>query len=327
MIMILFPTYQVVGSFALLYFIMARMLIIFFFGMQLAYIVQLANHESLKHKNKLPMYVFLLLSSEIGILVSIFVNRLMISHGVSLVHFEDALRLQLLLNMILVVACLKLKSMNKFNEQLGFNFRRDKLYVLIKHNYKYIFLRTVLISYSALLMVMVIIRIPNTLHVYWGWTQNNVNVVTIQITVLGFIGSYLMKICTKYLNPARLMMIMYLISVVENIIYLYGNLLFAGTFNYYWLLSMGLFYGAFLRLTPLILFDMKDFNPRQQLIGRFISFLLAYVVVIGITLFFIDASYFVYQSDRVPTVLYTLVIVAIFGIISLWAKSKYYANL
>ena len=162
---------------------------------------------------------------------------------------------------------------------------------------------------------------------YWGWTQNNVNVVTIQITVLGFIGSYLMKICTKYLNPARLMMIMYLISVVENIIYLYGNLLFAGTFNYYWLLSMGLFYGAFLRLTPLILFDMKDFNPRQQLIGRFISFLLAYVVVIGITLFFIDASYFVYQSDRVPTVLYTLVIVAIFGIISLWAKSKYYANL
>ncbi len=320
----IFPVYIQIGYLDAIYFFITRIFITTFFGMQIAYIVKLASFETHKIKNKLPMYSFIMMSCEVGIFVAIFVNRILLSHGISLEHFEDALRLQLIFNSVLTAICIWLKTQHSFKDTVGFNFRKRMLIYTIKKYYRYILVRATIISYSALLVVLVIIRIPNILHLYWGWSLVEVNLIVLHVTLLGFAGSYLMYYLAKVVNPSRLAVILYVVSIVENSAFVFYGLFTVDKFHQFWLLSMGFYYGAFLRITPLIAYGVDDFDNRNQILGRMISYIIAYVVVVSVAISWLDMSYYFSGSLRAPTVMYVLIITAIMGIVALKEKSKYY---
>ncbi len=290
--------------------------------MQISYAVKLIGFEGRKFNDKLPLYSFIIMSCEVGVVVAIFFNRFLISHGVSFAHLEDAMRIQIIINLALLYLCYQLKSTNGFKDWLGTKFRRLELWYVLKTYYKYILLRTSLISYSVLLII-VLTRVPNTLHLFWGMSISEVNYFVFCITLMGFLGSFFVMYIKNFISPLEIIFWLYSLSLIENTWYLCTSNLFVGKYNHLWLYSIGFFYGAFLRTTPMVVYNFQDFDKRTQLLGRLISYLLAYGIVGSIALFILDFSYYFFRDIKLPTMLYVLMFVASIGIFGLFRYSKY----
>ena len=80
LILALQPTYYDIGIYAFYLFLLIRMIQGFAFGFELAFVVRFANAQG-QQKSRRFMFYFIVFAGEIGILVSVFVNRLIISQG------------------------------------------------------------------------------------------------------------------------------------------------------------------------------------------------------------------------------------------------------
>lgn len=323
--LIIFPTYGMVGIGSFIIFVALRLMQGFAFGNEIGFVVKFANSSITVEKSKIATYYFILLSSEVGILVSIFFNRLLVSHGVALITYEFLWRFQFFINFLFICICIFIKSKHKIIYNRN-RFSRSCFVYTIKKNWRYILLRSTTIFYSALLIVVVIIRVPNILELVFKWSHAEINQVVLMVTILGFIGANMVLVFKKFINPINLMLLLYIINITEDVLIWHSGIFFRVDIYKLWIYSMGFFYGAFLRLTPTIVYNVIDFKPRNRLIGRYLSYMISYTIFISLSIAFSDYSHFTQHTmhDGVPIVI--IIIGAIFGMISLVLYKPYYKN-
>lgn len=321
-----FPTYNNIGIAAFFFFAGFRVLQGFALGVETGMLLRFANAGKLLRGYTYPIYVFILLASEVGMFVSIFINRLLISNGVTVITYEVLWRLQFIFQLILVTLCLiiKIRKHVFYNEH---EFTRVNFISLIKNHWKYILLRSMIVFYNSLLIVVVVVRLPNVLGLVFHWSHSAINSSVLLLTVCGFVGANLVLLLTKFINPLRLMMILYLVSIFANILCWHLGLDDHHKLKFMlWLCLMGFFYGCFLRLTPTVVFNVSDFEPENRLIGRYMSYLSSFTILLSIAIISLDYSHFIRKSVHDSTPVIVMIIGALVGMVSLAFYAKYYKN-
>lgn len=319
----LFPSYALMGVGSLIIFTILRVLQGGALGYEIGFAVKYASSLLKIERANLATYYFILLSGEVGIFISIVFNRFLVSHNSTLLDYEYFWRLQFLLNFILVIVCIWIKS--KWQIKLTVNNFASKCFVYtVKMKWRYILLRSIVIFFTALLIVIVIIRVPNILELVFKWPQPEINNVVFVTTIFGFIGANSILLLQRFINPIKIMIVLYCLSIIENIAFWLSGSFYQASVYTFWIYSVGFLYGSFLRLTPLVVYSVIDFHPRNRLIGRYLSHLFSYTFLVSLTILAMDISHFANQTihDFVPLVI--MIASAVLSIIALLLYTPYY---
>lgn len=317
-----FQPYSAIGWWSFVFFVFFRLVQGFCFGSEMAFAIGFANTISHIDRSRLSWYYFILMSGEVGILLSIFFNRLLISHGIALITYEVVWRIQFMLGFAAACLCLYLKSKSVIK------YTKNKLtqayfkYTII-HEWRYMLLRSVTIFYTALLIILVIVRVPNILEIAFKWSHKEINNVVLFVTIFGAAGTNSILILKKIFKPIQIMIALFLISIIGHVwLWFHGLLLFH---HYYklWIYAIGFMYGAFLRLTPTFIYTVNDFQPHNRLLGRYLSYLISYTIFVSIAIMVLDYSHYLQHSIHDVMAIVILVVAAVLGIISLLLFKPY----
>lgn len=321
----IFPSYAMMGLGSLMIFTILRVLQGGALGYEIGFAIKYASALLKIQRTNLATYYFILLSGEIGIFISIIFNRFLVSHNSTLLDYEYFWRLQFFLNFILLLVCLWLKS--KCNIKFSANGFAAKSFVYtLTTKWRYILLRSVVIFFTALLIMIVIIRVPNILELVFKWPQAEINNVVFATTIFGFIGANSILLVQRFVSPIKIMIFLYCASILENTFFWMNGSFYDSHIYTLWIYSVGFLYGAFLRLTPLVVYSVMDFRPSNRLIGRYLSHLFAYTFLVSFTVLAMDYSHFANQTmhDFVPLAM--MIASAALGIVALLLYKPYYLN-
>ena len=95
--------YNQIGYSALYFFAFVRVIQGCAMGFELAFILQFASSQ-LDYSSRRFVFYFILFAGEIGALVSVCVNRMIISHDLNIVQYDDLWRLQFIMRFIIIFA-------------------------------------------------------------------------------------------------------------------------------------------------------------------------------------------------------------------------------
>lgn len=319
LILALQPTYNQVGIFAAYLFILIRMIQGFAFGFELAFVIRFANAQE-QTKSRRYMFYFIIFAGEIGILVSVFVNRLFISQGFSLVIYDYICRLQFLMGFCFIVVSYVFIE-RKINVKVYSNhFTRLNFLYSLKRDGFYILCRSAILCFNVALIIMIIFRMPNLSHLGMGWSHQLINQTVLHTTVIAFLGTNFIRVIETKFKPRDIMFFFYTSGVVICIFWIYFNLVF--TEYRLWIYIVAFFYGAFIRLYPLVMYTVADFHCHNRLFGRYLGSFLSYNLFGSLTLLALDVAHYQVHSYHDNIALYILIVAALIGIISLHLYTK-----
>lgn len=320
----LIPSYSQIGLWSFFVFWILRLIQGIAFGFELGFTINYAN-MNFKRTNKRFIYYFILLSGEMGALVSILFNRLLVNHGMSVYMFDLFWRLQFLTGCLFVLVNLVFrvkhrKIMNNYSK-----FSRRSFFYTIKHNWRYILLRSLIISLHVCLIVMVIFRVPNFLHLALGFSYAKINAILLAVTILGFIGANFARILAFFYSPVNLMKIFYILVALFSLFWI----ILDGNKHYYvlWVYIAGFVYGVFVRLTPMVLYRVVDFDVHNRLTGRYLGNIFAYSVFGSLAVLCLDLSRAYTHSfhDCAPELI--IITVSLLGFIALKVYTKHFTQI
>lgn len=266
-------------------------------GAEICFAVQITNSVAKTERTKISMYYFILLAGECGIFISIAVNRYLLSHGVTILQFMHDWRIQLMFSgfLALVAIYLKAKNLQKYRYN---NFSQKVFFLTILRHWKLILIRSGIGFYSFLLIVIIIIRIPYILEYDYGWTHATINKILLLVTVFGFLGANLASILARYVEHFSLMVLLYIASMITNCYFYYIRAFEHENLYAIWVVVTGFSYGAFLRLTPEVLNSVSDFNFRNRLVGRYMSYFFVYTICSAAIILCLDYMHYVHHLSK-----------------------------
>jgi MFS family permease len=319
----LIPDYSQIGLWAFAVFWMLRLIQGAAFGFEIGFTINYSN-MNFNRSNKRFMYYFILFSGEIGALVSILFNRLLVDHGMSVYMFDLFWRLQFFMGCLFILVNLKFRVKHRRTMDSYSKFSRTSFFYTLKHNWRYILLRSLIISLHVCLIVMVIFRVPNFLHLAMGFSYARINVILLTVTVMGFVGANFARILALVYSPVRLMKIFYILVAVFSLFWM----IFDGNKHYYvlWVEIAGFVYGVFVRLTPMVLYRVVDFDVHNRLTGRYLGNILAYSVFGSFAVLCLDLSrvYTHNFHDYAPA--FIILVVSLLGFMALRVYTKHFTQ-
>lgn len=283
------------GTTALLLFIFWRTLQGVAIGKEIGMVINYSS-TTLTYSHHIFLYYFILLSGELGAIVSIFFNRLMVSHEMNAVTNDWAWYIQILtgflFSMLMVIIRVKFPPIAKTPR----TFSTQIFITAIRKDWINIFLRSTIVLFQVLLVFIVIFRVPNILHLGLHWNITEVDRLVLFMTASAFIGTNTVTLITRFLTPYQVIRSFYLVSIGVAVIWLIsGNNSSHYVFSLT-LLTLAFIYGVFVRITPLYLYHVQDFHQRLMLVSRYLSYIFAYTVLGPLSVLMMDFSHFI-QSE------------------------------
>lgn len=292
LMMSLMPGFYVIGHYLLLMYILILTIKAFFIGYDIALVLRFTN-LNFKPEDCRTIFIFIALVYDLGILASLFATRLVINGDISFHLLNDFTRLQggLMFCFSLFIAYTRKNISSKI---LYFN-SYSRIYFIhnLHKNWKKIITRSLIISYHVFLIYVVTFRVPGILHFMFNYSAKEINNTLLMITILGFLGANTVRLVANFVKPLNILYGLFVLSIIEGLFISIGGAIF-NTFYYMASLFFTAFaYGAFLRATPMVLFPLSDFTPRNQLMNRFISYMLAYAIWSMLAIFILDFAHYI----------------------------------
>ena len=315
--------YNQIGYSALYFFAFVRVIQGCAMGFELAFILQFASSQ-LDYSSRRFVFYFILFAGEIGALVSVCVNRMIISHDLNIVQYDDLWRLQFIMRFIIIFAIFIIIK-NKIKTSRSLKFSRLGFIHVFRKEGVYILLRSLTLSYQIALLFIIIFRLPTFISLDIGWSHAIVNRIVLQVSILGFIGANLSRFLTQYISPKRMLYILHVGGILVNLVWIITGWLVV---EYEWWIGLSAFiYGALIYLNPIFLYDVADFNRRSRLQGRYLGYFFAYSLIGSIIIFILDLAHYTSQSGLDCTSLYILVVTGLLGIVGLKFYTKHFNHL
>lgn len=317
----IFPSYSICGYYSLSIFFILKIILGMTLGYEIGFVVNFANNRLSIANGRHSFYYFILMAGEIGIVVSLFLNRWFISHNINMLDYEYVWRTQAFMASLIVYICICIKRQYGIFDPLT-TFKRRRFIIIFSKHWRYILLRSFNVFYLAMLVLVVLVRAPNVLELVFNWHLTEINHAVLIMTISAFLGANFIFLLCKFfkIDPFKLMVSFYILNLIIDIIVLITNDYSDPEFYRWWFYIMAFFYGAFLRLTPTVIYKIEDFDPSNRLIGRYISHAIAYMIFVSIAIFIMDYSHFLVHTlhDAIP------ILVITFGVIvALWSLLKF----
>lgn len=309
-------------------FLALRLLQALAIGAEICFTLKITNTIALSEHTKAAMYYFILFAGECGIFVSVFINRYLLSHGITIEEFMNAWRVQLLFSALLALVSVYLKQRH-VHKYIYNSFSQKVFFTTVARYWKLILIRSGIGAYSFLLIVIVIMRTPHILELDYGWSHAAINKILLVVTIVGFLGTNLAYFLSKYFEPFKLILVAYLSHMVLNCYFYYVNALDNDITYAMWIIVTGFFYGVFLRLTPIFLNSVNDFKNRNRLIGRYISYFVVYTICSAIVVLSLDFMHYIHHiihhdGNLVRVPILFILICNLIGIISILIYRPYH---
>ena len=187
--------------------------------------------------------------------------------------------------------------------------------------YKYLILkRSFIVYYHVLLIYIVIFRIPSLLHLEFAISVKQINIIMIGMTIFGFLGTNFILLLSKWFRLINLMIFLFVFVTFIALVWTFYDLDITLGLYIQSLYVIAFFYGCFLRATPMFFSDIEDFDQRNQLNCRYISYMLAYTIWGPIAIFILDCGH-LYR--HLPNDNSTTALCAISSLIGLFAIMSY----
>ncbi len=319
----LIPDYSQIGLWSFVIFWMLRLIQGVAFGFEIGFTINYSN-MNFNRSNKRFMYYFILFSGEMGVLVSILFNRLLVDHGMSVFMFDLFWRLQFFMGCLFILVNLRFRVKHRRIMNTYSEFSRRSFFYTLKYNWHYILLRSLIISLHVCLIVMVIFRVPNFLHLAMGFSYARINIILLTVTLMGFVGANFARILALIYSPVRLMKIFYILVAVFSLFWM----VFDGNKHYYvlWVETAGFVYGVFVRLTPMVLYRVVDFDVHNRLTGRYLGNILAYSVFGSFLVFCLDLSRVYTHNFHDYTPEFIILVASLLGFMALRVYTKHFTQ-
>lgn len=320
----LIPNYSQIGLRSFIVFWILRLIQGVAFGFEIGFTINYSN-MNFSQENKRFMYYFILFSGEMGALVSILFNRLLVDHGMSIQTFDLFWRIQFFIGCLFVLVNLMLRVRHRHILNNYSNFSRRSFFYTLKRNWRYILLRSLIVSLHVCLIVMVIFRVPFFLHLAMGFSYVRINIILLAVTVVGFIGANFARALALFYSPVKLMKVFYVLVILFSLVWI----VFGGNGRYYllWIYIVGFVYGVFVRLTPMVLYRVVDFDVHNRLTGRYLGNIFAYSVFGSLAVFCLDLSHAYTHNfhDYAPELI--IMVFSTLGFIALKIYTKHFTQI
>jgi|GEM_PF-2155123 len=279
----------------LIFFILLRILQGFAIGREIGMVINYSS-TTLESKQHSTLYYFILLSGEVGAVVSIFFNRLMVTHDLRAVTNDWAWHFQVLTGFLFSLLMFVVRIYLPPVSSKLYGFSSWVFIAAVRKDWLNIFLRSTIVLLQVLLIFIVIFRVPNILHLGMGWEITTVNHLVLFMTGFAFVGANTVTLLTRFLSPYRVIRSFFLVSICIAILWL-----FFGNNNDHFMYTVTLFtlayiYGVFVRATPLYLYHLRDFKRRLMLISRYLSYIFSYTVLGPLAVVIMDTSHFLNRA-------------------------------
>lgn len=322
-VLIIFPTYQQFGMLSFFIFIVFRILFGLALGCEMGAAIKLTNNLSTNDASPEIFYV-IWLAGEVGIFVSMFINRVTVLRYFEAISYEHSWRIQFAINFCLLLYC----GYNKFKNNIYSvknKFSRNSFILLLISDWRYILVRTVTHFYSVLLILAIVIRAPRNMELIFGLSPRQVNHELIIMSIIGFIGANSVSLIRRYVSAYHCMVSLLVLCTLMHI-YVWAFRIYI-TLDAYelYIFGMTFFYGAFLRVTPEVLNRSICFSLRTHIIGRFVSYMISYAILIAIAELLFDYSHYEERYLRDSLSMVIMVFFGILGLVSLIIFKKRYA--
>lgn len=290
------PNYGNIGYFTISYFVIITLVKALIIGYDLGLVLRFAQLNFKPTDGKM-IYVFILFIYDLAILAGIFTTRLVIEGEMSLNKLGLFSHLQEFL-WFLIALIIAYSRKNITQQMLYFNNYSKLVFIHnLKHYWKKIFTRSLIVSYHVFLIYIVTFRVPSTLHFIFGYSQHQINKILLIMTLLGIIGANCVFLTAKIVKPVQVMAGLFITSILVSLIKLMSTVWMTNKLYYLvTLLFTAFMYGAFLRSTPMVLLPIHDFPPRYKLINRFMAFMLAYTVWGMLAMLILDLSHYIHHT-------------------------------
>lgn len=309
------------SKYAIVIFVLVRVLQGYFMGLEIASIVNFAS-LSLSRKYHSFLYYFIVFSSELGTLVCIFFNRLLVTHDIGFVVNDKSWELQTIIGAGFAMMLAFARFMYPLKQKSFYSFTVWNFVETIKHDGVNILLRSTIVLCHVLLIFVVIFRVPTLLHLGLGWSISEVNHLVLFMAGFAFLGTNTVTLVIRFIEPFQIIRAFFLVGIVVAILWLFlGN----NQDHYMYSLTaytMAYIYGVFIRVTPLYLYHVKDIKQRRWLISRYLAYIFTYSVLGPLSVLMLDLSHFIRHAyyDNGPP--FVLLFAFIIGLISLLFYSK-----
>lgn len=291
LILSLIPSFHIIGHYSLLIYVSILIIKAFLIGYDIALMLRFAN-LNFRPKDCSSIFIFIALIYDLGILASIFTIRIVINGGVSfhLLSYFTCLQGCLMCCVALFIAYTR---KNITSSMLYLNsYSRTYFIHNLHNNWRKIITRSLIISYHVFLIYIVTFRVPGILHFMFNFSPKEINEILLLITVLGFLGANLVRLLAHWFKPLKILYSLFVLSIIEGIVITVSGMILNTVYYMASIFFTAFLYGAFLRATPMVLFPLSDFPPRDQLMSRFISYMLAYALWSTFAIFILDLSHY-----------------------------------
>lgn len=288
----LIPKHSAFGFAAFAYAFLLLVFKAFFIGYDIALVLRFANRSFKPSDGKL-IFIFMLIFYDLGILTSILSTRLIINGELSIYQLGFFTRVQSVASCILVLLIAYTRRDIKPSVIELTNY--SKLYFInnLRTHWQDILTNSLIISYHVFLIYIVVFRVPSTLHFVFGYSPHQITRLLLYMTILGFVGANLVVLISRWIKPLQLLSGLFSIAIIFGAVMIILNNSVRHELFAYSLLFTSFIYGAFLRATPMLLFPLHDFTPRNQLLNRFIAYMMAYTIWGTLAIFILDLAHYI----------------------------------
>ena len=308
------PVYHLSGYYLVRILLILRLIQGLGFGFEIGFAISNAN-KMINVVHKTSIYYFLLLAGELGIVISVFINRSIVANQASLLLFDELWRYQFLSGALLI--CMNLWFRIRFIKMttpvcvLSRNFFNYTIY----KNWRQILIRSSLLFMQAGLIVMGVFRLPTFLHHVSGLSHGQINKILLVTAALGYLGSYLAKILMRYYHTFKLLGFLYVFAILINLIWAWSHI--SELYLPFWIYFMGALYGFSSQWTSHTLLILSDFNQHNRLTGRYLSYIFGMTVYGSISILILDIARYFTNSyyDYAPQII--IIVAAMAGVIAL----------
>lgn len=287
------PSYFQFNYFFMVFILLLLLLKSLLIGYDLGLLLRFAQLNFRPTDGKV-IFIVILLIYDLGILAGIFTTRLVIEGEITPNKIGSFYRLQEIL--CFLIAMLIAYSRKDITKQMLYynNYSRRFFINNIKHYWKKIIIRSLIVSYHIFLIYMVAFKVPSSLDMIFGYAQYEINRILLIMTLFGIVGANSVFLISKLFKPVNILSGLFIISIIISIIKMSSNTWLLDDLYYISILMLTAFiYGGFLRATPMVLAPINDFPQRYQLINRFISYMLAYAIWGMLAMFILDFSHYI----------------------------------
>lgn len=315
------PNYHLSEFYLLRILLLLRLVQGLAFGFEIGFAISNAN-QVIKGIHKRNIYYFLLFSGELGIVISVLINRTIVANQASLSTFVELWRYQFLAGAVLICINLLLRIRYLRQSRVVCVYSRKFFAYTIYQNYQQILLRSSLLFLQSGLLVMAVFRLPTFLHHISGFSHNKINKILLITGILGYCGSYFGKLLMRRYNTIRLLGVFYALAILINLLWIWCNI--RVFYLEYWIYFMGALYGFCSQITSHVLLLLSDFRPHNRLTGRYISYVFGLTVYGSLSILILDIARYFSKTyyDYTPQII--IIVAAMFGIIALDVYLKRY---